>query len=183
MPVVKEYLCFGHGPFESSDDTPVCPKGCTMVERRFYTAPGLRSDKTAHLDATLDTIASDFKLSDMNNDHGHGAARVVDARTRKAMEQQAAMQKHLANKFPGMKVQNTRSGTGGWGGVAPGGVYETGGNIRDAQRGGGAEATLKQVGAPATNAVQELKPELPKHRVVAKRDPGGAESIARVRAA
>lgn len=67
--VIKEYICPGHGAFSST--VPVCPHGCTLnVERRFFTAPGLKSTRTSNVDRMLRAVAADFGLTDMSNRNG-----------------------------------------------------------------------------------------------------------------
>jgi hypothetical protein len=74
MAVLKEYRCEKHGIFESR--FPVCPKGCVEVERIFTQAPGLVSKRTRNIDATLQGIAKDHKLSDLSNKNGTLASSV-----------------------------------------------------------------------------------------------------------
>jgi hypothetical protein len=64
MGIVKEWRCLAHGSFESDEDEPACPRGCTTVEREFRTAPGLTGFRTRSIDASLKQIASDFGLSE-----------------------------------------------------------------------------------------------------------------------
>lgn len=169
MGVQKEWICFGHGEFESEEG--VCPRGCSTVERAFRTPVGVRGERTRNIDRTLDTLATSYGATDFHNDGGRGAARVHSTAHKAAMSQQEAYREHLARKFPGMTLAETPNGTGAWGAVAKGGVYQQGGNIVDAQRGPGAPATLSASGAPATNAVAEVKEALVAPRVIGKRDP------------
>src|SRR5690242_16439759 len=127
--VVKEFLCYGHGRFDSTEA--ICPHGCTLVERVFHTPVGLQTARTRNIDATLDTIAKDYKLGDMNPRRDAHSARKIGPKVKKQMEQQEAIRKHLHKKFAGLNLVDTKAGTGGWGGVTKGGTYETGGNIRD----------------------------------------------------
>lgn len=167
--VVKEFLCPGHGRFDSTE--PVCPRGCTAVERVFITPVGIQSARTRSVDATLDAIAGDYKLSNMNTRRDAHAARITDPKVKKAQEQQEAIRKHLHKKFAGLNLVNTKAGTGGWGGVTKGGTYETGGNIRDADRGPGAPATLAATGTPAENVLGEVSEALVKPRTIPIADP------------
>lgn len=89
MPVLKEYVCHGHGRFEAFEAR--CPKGCTTVEQRFYTPVGTRSDTTKHNDRTLNQLALDFGVSNFQTD-GHKAARVHTPQQKAAMEQQRQLQ-------------------------------------------------------------------------------------------
>lgn len=66
MPVLKEFICKAHGNFENFDAN--CPHGCrgTMVDRQFLTAPGF-PQRAPGIDRTLDTLASDFNMTDMKH--------------------------------------------------------------------------------------------------------------------
>lgn len=68
MAVMKEYICLGHGIFESTE--PFCPSGCNTVNRIFLTAPGIRSQRTGNIDRTLVEVAKDLGLTDMSNRNG-----------------------------------------------------------------------------------------------------------------
>lgn len=168
MGVVREFRCFGHGFFESEE--PVCPRGCTTVERAFLTAPGHLSREARSIDRTFNTIAKDFGLSDMNNRDGKGA-RVVRAAQGEARSQQKRFSEMLQKRFGAQSVVNTQHGMGGWGGVNKGGVYRAGGGIVEENRGPGAPAALAAIRAPATNAVEEVKEALVRPRVTVIRDP------------
>lgn len=66
MAVLKEWICFGHGRFESISSK--CPHGCTTTEQRFYTPPAIRSDsRTANIDKTLDGLMKEHKLTDIRS--------------------------------------------------------------------------------------------------------------------
>ena len=68
MAVMKEYICLGHGIFEST--APFCPSGCNTVNRIFLTAPGIRSQRTGNIDRTLVDVAKDLGVTDMSNRNG-----------------------------------------------------------------------------------------------------------------
>lgn len=152
--VIKEFLCFAHGPFEARE--PVCPSGCTLVEREFRTPVGLRTRASIGVDKTLDTIARDYKLSDINTRRDATVGRVTDAKTRKAMEQQVAMREHLTRKFSGSHLVDTQHGVGGWGGVP---------------KQGGVPAMMAASGAPTDNALESVKDALVKPKTIPIRDP------------
>ncbi len=167
--VVKEFLCPGHGYFDSTEA--VCPHGCTLVERVFLTPVGFQTARTRNVDATLDSIAKEHKLGDINTRRDAHAARKLDPKVRKAQEQQEAMRQHLHKKFAGLNLVNTKAGTGGWGGVNKGGVYETGGHIRNPERGGGAPATMSALGAPSENVLEGVRDQLVKPKTIPIADP------------
>lgn len=164
MGVLKEYRCLAHGPFEGEE--PVCPKaGCTTVERAFFTPVGIRSPRTSSLDQSLNRIAAEHGLTDMNNHGGTTAARVHPVLQGQARAQAEEYQSLLARRFGAKSFTQTNAGLGAWGSVAPGGVYRSGGEIVEAQRGQGAAASMAAIGAPPTNAVAEAREALVKPRV------------------
>jgi len=86
MAVKKEWLCMAHGAFESVKG--VCPKGCTTVERRFFTPTSIKtSDRTKNIDKTLEMLAKDYKMTDISNQHGTAAVKRPDSNKVNQMEQ------------------------------------------------------------------------------------------------
>jgi hypothetical protein len=81
MPVIKEYCCDAHGPFEAQ--YPVCPAGCkgSLIKRAFYTAPGVVSERTKGTDKSLRGLASEYGLTNMSNNQGTQAIRQADQKT------------------------------------------------------------------------------------------------------
>lgn len=68
MAITREYLCIAHGDFDGKE--PVCPHGCKgdgMVERAFRTPPMIQGAGMRRMDNTLDTLAREHGLSNMNN--------------------------------------------------------------------------------------------------------------------
>lgn len=62
--IIKEWRCLGHSYFEST--TPICPHGCTTVERAFLTAPSIRTTNgMTNADRLQDQLARAHGLSDM----------------------------------------------------------------------------------------------------------------------
>lgn len=169
MGVLREFVCFGHGRFDS--DEPVCPHGCTVVERVFITAPGLTSNRTKSTDRLLEGIAKDYGLSDMNNHGGTTAARVKPVLQGEARRQQETYNEMLGRRFGVKSIVETDNGTGGWGAVGPGGIYRQGGEIVEKGRGPGAPATTHSLGAPDSNAVGEAREALTPKPVIKIRDP------------
>lgn len=71
MGVKRDWLCRGHGVFESSDVAPICPKGCNTVEPIFLQPPAVRtSQRTKNIDSTLDSLAAQFGLTDLSTRNG-----------------------------------------------------------------------------------------------------------------
>ena len=66
--ILREYRCLGHGSFEAYE--PVCPYGCTTVEREYLTAPAMGNAKTAATDTALKALAADYGLTDLKNGAG-----------------------------------------------------------------------------------------------------------------
>lgn len=62
--IIKEWKCRAHGYFEST--TPICPAGCSTVERAFLTAPSIRTTNgMTNADRLQDQLARAHGLSDM----------------------------------------------------------------------------------------------------------------------
>jgi hypothetical protein len=69
MPVLKEYRCAAHGPFE--DFAPMCPYGCpdVFVKQEIRTAPAARRPGTMKfIDEQLKGIANDYGVTDLKTD-------------------------------------------------------------------------------------------------------------------
>lgn len=170
--IVKEFRCKGHGiVFDSYEESPACPKGCTSTEQVFITPRGLIGHGTKNIDATFRTLANDFGLSDMNaspsRSNSNGAARVKTPQQLKAEQ----MQEKLRVRFGGA--------------VPKGGTYHAGDRkVIGGGAGQGALAALAAQGAPETTVFSDLKPDMQEFRrgVVVTKDPD-KESSAKVRAA
>lgn len=67
---IHDYICAAHGKFESR--TGKCPHGCSekMVQKVFLKAPGMVTGRTRGIDATLQGLADEHGLTDMNNQNG-----------------------------------------------------------------------------------------------------------------
>jgi len=68
MAITREFICLGHGPFESKRLKPKCPHGCSgkFVRQEFRTAPAI-GGVAKHVDRELNHLASDYKLTDIRN--------------------------------------------------------------------------------------------------------------------
>jgi hypothetical protein len=151
--VIREFRCLGHGPFESAQKNPVCPKGgCTTVVQEFRTAPGGRSERTKISDRALDRLASRYNLSDMSNRDGSvGASR-----------------KHPKGMEPL------------WQPLPTGNVYEVGkGEVARDGAAGGATAALSGLGmTDSGSAISELMKTLPRPRAhPVGHEPGSASDF------
>lgn len=91
MAVLHDWVCSGHGVFESTSGK--CPYGCapSFVQMVHLQAPGLKSGRTKNIDKTLGNLASDFGLTDMNNQNGTSA--VVRPNSKAVRQQQELMGK------------------------------------------------------------------------------------------
>jgi len=91
MAVLADYECAAHGVFENM--TGRCPHGCSasFVQRIYLQAPGLTSARTKNIDKTLGNLASDFGLTDMNNQNGTSA--VIRPNSKAVRQQQELMGK------------------------------------------------------------------------------------------
>lgn len=155
MAVVKEYVCLAHGAFESSDENPECPSGCTTIERAFFTPPGLGSGRTKNIDATLESLAKSHNLTDL----GPKAMR------RKALAAEKAQQQFR-------EFCERRYGGLGWGDVPEGGTFNA--KTKEVKgTGPGAPAAVAQARATGSVAVadQQAMVEAFKKPVMVRRDP------------
>ena len=69
MPVLREWRCLAHGPFESFDA--MCPHGCpeAFVQQEIRTAPAARRPGTMRfIDNQLKGIANDYGVTDLRTD-------------------------------------------------------------------------------------------------------------------
>jgi len=85
--IIKEYVCAAHGDFDA--DSPTCPHGCSgegMVERVFRTPVSIGTRQYANINNTLQNIATEYNLSDMNNFSGEGLRR-SDWKTHKRLNE------------------------------------------------------------------------------------------------
>ncbi len=143
MAVLHDYNCMAHGVFESM--TGNCPHGCgkSMVEITYIQPAGLTSFRTKNIDKTLGNLASDFKLTDMNNQNGTSA--VVRPNSKAVAAQ---------NQLMG-KLGDTRNA---WGQVPQGTS--------------GINQALASSKAIPDNALQSIRPALqqPKPMVVGRHD-------------
>jgi len=67
MPILKEYRCLAHGPFEAFDAK--CPSGCGsgLVKREIRTAPAHRRQNMKFIDRQMDLLAKDHGLTDLRS--------------------------------------------------------------------------------------------------------------------
>lgn len=68
MAVLKEFKCLAHGFFDGWE--PKCPNGCTgdeLIMRVFLTPVGMKSDATKHNDSTIQSLASEYGMSDIKS--------------------------------------------------------------------------------------------------------------------
>lgn len=72
MPVKREFVCKGHGVWETTDKGEVreCPWGCESVQRYFSSPPGYIGVKTRNSDRMQRDIASSLGMTDMSNRNG-----------------------------------------------------------------------------------------------------------------
>jgi hypothetical protein len=87
MAVLRDYQCLAHGNFEGFEAK--CPYGCSdsFIKMIFLKPPGYHSDRTKGIDSTLKGLASDFGLTDMNNQNGTSANVRPDWKAVKEREQ------------------------------------------------------------------------------------------------
>ena len=108
MKPLFDYVCAAHGVFEATEA--VCPHGCSlgMVRKVFLKPPGYHSDRTKSIDSTLQGLADDYKLTDINNQNGTSAAVRPDPRK---LAERERLQGAIAEQLQG-KLGDT---SGNWG--------------------------------------------------------------------
>jgi hypothetical protein len=153
MPL-HDYRCLAHGVFESFDGK--CPSGCdaSLVEKVFLKPAGFHTARTVNIDKTLDQLALDFNMTDMNNQNGTSAAARPDPKKIKERQEQLDRMTHENNQLMG-KLGDTAQA---WGQIP-------GGNS-------GVNQALAQARAVGDNALAPILPSLtaPKPKVVARHD-------------
>jgi len=70
--ILRDWECLAHGFFESGEEAPKCPKGCSksMIRIAHLKAPGIGTDRTKGIDSTMRNLANDFGLTDVNTRGG-----------------------------------------------------------------------------------------------------------------
>lgn len=141
--VNKEWICMAHGPFEGA--RAVCPRGCTTVERAFLTPTSISTGgRTKNIDKTLQMLASDYKLTDMNNQNATAAVKRPDSRAVNRMEEYNKM---IQERFGGP-----------WGVMPNGGTYQVGKGVVGSANGNGALGALSGIGAQPGDSLSEVRP-------------------------
>ena len=126
MAVVKEYFCPGHGPFEGTK--PICPKGCTVAEREFRTAPSIGNAGTRRTDDLIRSQVEAMGLSNIRTNLKEGdTARINTPAVNQALAHQEAIRKKFASP---------------WGTVPKAGVFKAGLGPEGEIAGGGAIAAF-----------------------------------------
>ena len=107
--VLHDWVCMAHGLFEA--ETGRCPHGCSemFTKKVFLKAPGVVSDRTKSIDAAIQGLADDYKLTDINNQNGTSACVRPDPKAaRRHSEMQEAIAQRLnqmgAGEFDGSAV-------------------------------------------------------------------------------
>lgn len=93
MAIIKEFLCPGHGPFES--DKPICPRGCTVAEREFRTAPAYHDGTHTKVDRLVRGEMDKMGITNIRSSREGETARIESP----AMRQQAEFQKQVRAKY------------------------------------------------------------------------------------
>lgn len=151
MAIRKEFVCPAHGPFESVKA--ICPRGCTVVQREFRTAPAFVGSRTQSIDRTLDGLAKSYGFTNMSNKSGS------IKQAAQAQPPERDYRKLLEKQFGGNSVITRDGGIGMWGGIPKGGTYQPGVGAKD--EGPGVPAALAQRHAQPDNVLSQLQPALP----------------------
>ena len=112
MAIIKEYQCAAHGDFEAT--SALCPHGCGegMVERVYRTPVGIQTQGFRNMNATLQDVAREQGMSDMNQRGGDGMLR-TDWRARRriadATEMIAYNGREVGSMFKDVKTRFSTS--------------------------------------------------------------------------
>ena len=98
MGVLKDFKCSEHGFFESTE--PICPEGCTDgIHVVFLQAPLFKSDKTKAADSHLNSLASQFNMSDIKSTReGESQSGYLLKNNKYSQKEYAEAEAHLAAK-------------------------------------------------------------------------------------
>ncbi len=72
MAVLRDFECAAHGSFESFDEAPRCPHGCSagFVRMVFLKPVGLKSNGTKVADQALRAMAADYGMTNIGSNGG-----------------------------------------------------------------------------------------------------------------
>ena len=100
--ILKDYKCQEHGYFEGYE--PTCPEGCTdYVLQVFLQAPGFKSDKSKAADKQLNSLASEFGMSDIKSTRAGENQAGYLTRNNKFSEKEYAEAEKFATRKRGNK--------------------------------------------------------------------------------
>ena len=140
MGILRDWNCLGHGTFESWEDNPKCPHGCSTVEVVFLQPPGLFSDRSKNLDKNTRMLAQSYGLTDMSNRGG----KAVITPDPKFTNSQQEYTNYMRQRFGD-----------GWGNLP---------------KNSNVSAAIGQYGATPDNALDEAKPMFTPKPVLIRKD-------------
>lgn len=154
MGILRDFQCYAHGVFESSEEAPLCPQGCDTVERVFLQPPAFNSTRTQNIDRTLESLAKSHGMSDI------GPAAIRRKQMRAEQEQQ---------RFA--EFCQRRYGGIGWGDMPQGGNLNVQTKKIDGS-GPGALGAVQSAGATGSVDLEASRPMLEAARkpVLVRRD-------------
>lgn len=154
MPILKEFFCPGHGPFEAYE--PRCPRGCTIdSDRDFRTAPAIHDGNTRRVDDLVRSQVEAMGLTNIRTNLREGDTAKIQS---PAFAQAQAHQDAIRKKFPSP-----------WGQVPKAGVFKAGLGPEGEVAGGGAVGAIAAHGAQPADTTAPLRGA--KFRYEAVRDP------------
>lgn len=143
MGVKRDWVCAGHGTFESDEESPLCPySGCDTVQRVFLTPPAFASARTKNIDNTLESLARSHGMTDISNRGGRAA---------KGPNPNVARQQEQINQYIAQRYGHT-----GWGAVPQGGTLNVQTGAVEGS-GPGVAGALSAYGGRADNALAEVR--------------------------
>jgi len=131
MAIIKEWICFVHGPFESASSA--CPHGCNTTEQRFFTPPNIRTTgRTANIDKTMYGLMQQHNMTDVRSCREGEAAKRPD---QKKVEEVNNFTNEFSKRF---------GSSNGWGALDSRNINNS----------------LRAIGAPSDNIISKVKDSL-----------------------
>ena len=135
--VLHDYACMAHGTFESSEESPKCPKGCNTVQRVYLQAPATIGQRTRNKDAIQRDIASRFGLTDMSNKDGTSVASNIKKEAKSfalAPTRTATKEQRESGQKPSLDLSGVIAGSGAFEYNAPGGIQKADTGFQEARQ-------------------------------------------------
>jgi hypothetical protein len=108
--ILRDYKCQEHGFFEGFE--PICPEGCTdeLVLQVFLKSPGFVSAKSKAADKNLQSLATEFGMSDIKSTRiGENQAGYLKRNNKFSEKEYAEAEKYATPKKRGRPRKDTQN--------------------------------------------------------------------------